>query len=55
MSDEQKISTLCAWCKDWVYKADEDHAKDDFAVSHGICDPCHTKLDAEMEELRDDS
>ena len=55
MNNEEKISTICAWCKDWVYKADAEHSKTDMRLSHGICVPCDEKVREEMKESGNDS
>ena len=57
MADDKKnkISSVCAWCKAWIRKADESHEKDDINhISHGVCDPCFELLQEEIDESLND-
>jgi len=53
MNEVDKISTICAWCKTWLYREHEEITDGDPDVSHGVCVTCFDKLEAEMAEDTD--
>lgn len=42
----RQIKTICSYCPDWDWTAPENK----FA-SHGLCDTCARKLDAQIEAM----
>lgn len=44
-----KIRTICGWCPN-AREETQRLAKAGFTVSHGMCNDCKKKMDAQLEE-----
>jgi hypothetical protein len=45
------MKIVCAWCQKII--RDDENAKVDDPVSHGICQACKTEIDKELDKIRE--